>query len=113
MPEAESVPVMAEITGLTVGRPSSASETEQAAVGTAPKEYDAPLETPVTAAVGAEFAGGATVTVNVAGAKSMVWPVVFDVCFRVIELVPAAKGFTVSALTSPQELKLTELGVTV
>ncbi|GAA1991928.1 hypothetical protein GCM10009817_37580 [Terrabacter lapilli] len=113
MPAAASGPEIGESTGFTTGLPSSTSETEQAAVLTAPKGYDAPIATPVTATIGAEFAGGATVTVNVAGSRSMVWPVVFPVWDRVMEVVPAASGLTVSVFTSPQELKVTELGLTV
>ena len=71
--------------------------------------------TPATVTDGAVFAGAAavTLTLNVAGARLNVPPVLFDVWLTLIVAEPAATGATVSVFKSPQDVKVTELGLTV
>ena len=71
--------------------------------------------TPATVTVGAVLAGAGavTLTVNVAGARSNVPLVLFDVWLTLIVAEPAATGATVSVCVSPQDVKVTELGLTV
>src|SRR5687768_16222906 len=65
--------------------------------------------------VGAVFAGAGavTLTAKVAGARLNEPPVLFDVWLTLIVAEPTATGATVSVLTSPQDAKVTELGLTV
>src|SRR5450830_157876 len=93
--------------------PSSASVTSHVADGTEPWSYDAPAATPLTETTGAVFEGGATFTVNVAGARLKVPPVSFDVWARLIVAEPAACGVTVSVGVAPQLAKVTVEGLTV
>ena len=69
--------------------------------------------TPATVTVGGVFGGGVTLTVNVAGARLNVPPVLLEVWLTLIVAVPWLCGVTVSVLTSPQDAKVTELGLTV
>src|SRR5829696_5580984 len=93
--------------------PSSASVTSQVASGTEPFAYEAPAVTPATVTVGAVFGGGETLTVNVAGARLNVAPVSLEVSLKLMVAEPWATGVTVSGTMSPQDPKVTELGLTV
>jgi hypothetical protein len=59
------------------------------------------------------FAGGATLTVNAAGARLNAPPVVFEACVALIVADPDPTGVTVKIFVSPQLPNVTEDGLTV
>src|SRR5687767_13474792 len=81
--------------------PSSASVTLHVAAGTEPLGYDAPPVTPLIPIEGAVFGGGETLTVNSAGPKVNVPPVVLEVWATVIVVEPAETGVIVSVFMLP------------
>jgi hypothetical protein len=78
-----------------------------------PLAYEAPPVTPPTVTVGAVFGGGVTLTVNVAGARLKVPPVLLDVWLALMLAEPVATGVTVRAAVSLQLVNVTEDGLTV
>ena len=79
MPSEAYGPVTALSVAANDELPSSASTTSQVAAGTLPLSYEPPIVTPPTVSVGAVFGGGDTFTVNVAGARLNVPPVLLEV----------------------------------
>ncbi len=115
MPSLAYVPVTALSVAANDSGPSSASVTSHVAAGTVPLAYDAPESTPCTVTDGAVFVGAAalTSTLNVAGARLNVPSVVLAIWASETVALPCETGVSVSVFASPQDVKVTELGLTV